>query len=202
MTSLKLRSTRVAAFIIYLIPLLYSMIIFVFGFIEFKNKGNYHMLFLCTCYGITIIVVCVVGCIGIIKENATYIRSTIILLIVNNIIMTILITFLFIDILHSPHIVIIHKASRFLQYLVRNKKVGLIFCSIIYLLIFFSSTFMWTIGDYLAHLDAKLCLDDLRKSHDFIQSKKRNRSLSASASGSAGANTSGNEEEHTLLIKV
>lgn len=200
MTSLKLRSTRVSAFIIYLIPLFYSFLIFLFGFNEFKYKGAFSILYLGICYGTAVTVICIVGCRGIINENATCIRSTIILLIVNNIIMTILITFLFIDIIHSPHIVIIHKASRLLQSVVRNKKVGLTLCFIVYSLIFVSSCFMWTVGDYLAHLDAKLCLDDLRRSHDFIQSKKRNRSYSANTS--TGAHANHNEEERYLLINV
>lgn len=200
MTSSKLRSTRVAAFIIYLIPLFYSFLIFLFGFNEFKYRGAFSILYLGIWYGTVVIVICIVGCRGIINENATSIRSTIILLIVNNIIMTILITFLFIDIIHFPHIVTIHKASRVLQYIVRNKKVGLTLCFTVYLLIFFSSCFMWTVGDYLAHLDAKLCLDDLRRSHDFIQNKKRNRSYSENAS--AGTYANHNEEERYLLINV
>ncbi|SBT47606.1 hypothetical protein POVWA2_054700 [Plasmodium ovale wallikeri] len=35
---------------------------------------------------------------------------------------------------------------------------------------------MWTIGDYLAQLDAKVCLDDLRTSHDRIQNKRKKNS--------------------------
>ncbi|CRH02430.1 conserved Plasmodium protein, unknown function [Plasmodium relictum] len=190
MSSFKFLSTRVTAFILYLIPLIYSFIVLFFGFIEYKQKRTYNLLILCILYGVVIILICLVGCHGVIKENATSIRSTVVLLIVNNIIMTILITFLLIDILNSPHIVTIHKASKFLQFIVQNKKVGLFFCSLVYLLIFFSFCFMWTIGDYLAHLDAKLCLDDLRKSHDFIKSKKKSNS---------GNN---NTEENEFLIKV
>ncbi|SBT80711.1 conserved Plasmodium protein, unknown function [Plasmodium malariae] len=173
MSSLKCVSTRVAAFILYLVPLIYSFLVIVFGFIECKQRNTYNLLILSVFYGIVIIIICLVGCYGVIKEHAVSIRSTIILLIVNNIIMTMLITFLLIDILNYPHIVTIHQASKFLQYIVQDKKVGLIFCSSVYLLIFFSFCFMWTIGDYLAQLDAKVCLDDLRHSHDHIKSKKK-----------------------------
>ncbi|GAW83387.1 hypothetical protein, conserved [Plasmodium gonderi] len=176
MSSLKCLSTRVASCVLYLIPLIYSFMILVFGFIEYKQKRTCNLLVLCVFYGIVIILICLVGFYGIIKENATSIRSTIVLLIVNNIIMTMLITFLLIDIINFPHVVTVHKASKLLQFIVQDKKVGLVFCSIVYLLIFFSFCFMWTIGDYLAQLDAKLCLEDLRYSHDRMQSKKKKNS--------------------------
>ncbi|CAA9990787.1 conserved Plasmodium protein, unknown function [Plasmodium knowlesi strain H] len=173
MSSSKCVSNRVAAFVLYLIPLIYSFLVVVFGFIEYEQKRACNLLVLCVLYGVVIILVCSVGCYGIITENVTSIRSTIILLIVNNIIMTMLITFLLIDILNYPHVVTVHRASKFLQFVVQDKKIGLAFCSIVYALIFFSFCFMWTIGDYLAHLDAKLCLDDLRYSHDRMQHKKK-----------------------------
>ncbi|SBT82344.1 conserved Plasmodium protein, unknown function [Plasmodium ovale] len=190
MSSLKCVSTRVASFILYLVPLIYSFLVIVFGCVEYKQKRTCNLLIWCIFYGLVIILICLVGCYGIIKENATSIRSTIILLIVNNIIMTMLITFLLIDILHFPHIVIVHKASKFLQFIVQDKKVGLFFCSIVYLLIFFSFCFMWTIGDYLAQLDAKVCLDDLRTSHDRIQNKRKKNSGTL------------NTDESEFLIKV
>ncbi|KYN96981.1 putative membrane protein [Plasmodium gaboni] len=192
MTSIKCLSTRVAAFILYLIPIIYSVLVLVFGFIEYKQKTTCNLLIICSLYAVIILLICLVGCLGVIKENATFIRSTIVLLIVNNIIMTMLITFLLIDILHSPHVVTIHRASKFLQFMVQDKKVGLLFCSSIYSLIFFSFCFMWTIGDYLAQLDARLCLEDLRQSHDSLQNKKKkSRHLNL-----------GTSEEKEYLIKV
>ncbi|SCN62831.1 conserved Plasmodium protein, unknown function [Plasmodium chabaudi chabaudi] len=173
MGSSKCVSTRITSFILYLIPLIYSILIIIFGTVEYKNNNLCNLVILCMFYGAVIIVVCLVGCWGVIKENATSVRSTLILLIVNNIIMSMLITFLLIDTLKYPHIAIIHKASKLLQFIVKQKKVGLIFCSVIYALIFFSFCFMWNIGDYLAQLDANMCLDDIRTSHDRMQNNKK-----------------------------
>ncbi|ANQ10036.1 Uncharacterized protein PCOAH_00039010 [Plasmodium coatneyi] len=122
MSSSKCVSNRVAAFVLYLIPLIYSFLVVVFGFIEYEQKRTCNLLVLCVLYGVVIILVCSVGCYGIITENVTSIRSTIILLIVNNIIMTMLITFLLIDILNYPHVVTVHRASKFLQFVVQDKK--------------------------------------------------------------------------------
>ncbi|CXJ14754.1 conserved Plasmodium protein, unknown function [Plasmodium berghei] len=190
MGSSKCLSTRVTSFILYLIPLIYSALIILFGTVEYKNNNPCNLVFLCMFYGVVIIVICLVGCWGVIKENATSVRSTLILLIVNNIIMSMLITFLLIDTLKYPHIAIIHKASKLLQFIVEEKKVGLIFCSVIYALIFFSFCFMWNVGDYLAQLDANMCLDDIKNSHDRIQNNKKKYSKKIS------------KDESEFLIKV
>ncbi|VWU49741.1 conserved membrane protein, unknown function [Hepatocystis sp. ex Piliocolobus tephrosceles] len=190
MSNSKYSSTRVASFMLYSILLIYSLVVIIFGVLEYKYQNTYNLLILCVIYGLVIICVCIVGCYGIIKESATSIRSTIILLIVNNIIMTMLISFLFIDILHYPHIVTVHRASKYLQYIVKDKRIGLLFCAIVYFLIFVSFCFMWTISDYLAKLDAQSCLDDLRNIHNRQKSMKKKNAESL------------NKQENECLIKV